>query len=316
MKEPLLFNTLDEAAIWLAEATGESWTAREVLNAVITRHDHRNGTELTTMLQAAPPLGTEFGLYGLGGLNEPLGDPFLLRRRLGWMLIPVHLNAAKLILACGEADFSFVCIDKDRDQDRGAVNNSVWVMPFGESVRVKLSMLGIGGNPLKRLALLLDAPMVVPHYVQFNIGAPPKSLPAPSAERTPKEVSRETRTEIGVLGSTPAAGMRPLLLSGKDIDVGQQSSAWLLNKPRRVKDPLASMIYNVLKTAHVAGEPCPRAREVCDRLEQNRPRDFVGIVGDEIKFLDGDGNVETKNMEAVRSRIKRFTMLKRAPEGR
>jgi hypothetical protein len=182
MKEPLLWNTLDEAAIWLAEATGESWTVRQVLNAVIVSNGSQG--DLMTPLRAAPPLGTEFGVYDILG-GERGSDAYPLRRRLGWRMVPIHLNAAKLILACGECNFSYVDpVDRRNDDDSTSPGECVWVMPFGTELRVNLSMLGISHNDLKALAEQLKTPVVVPHYVGFRIGAPPsRANPVPSNMR-------------------------------------------------------------------------------------------------------------------------------------
>lgn len=289
MKEPLLFNTLDEAGTWLTEETGSSWSARQVLNAVITTHDTQRGTKMTTVLQAAPPLGTEFGLYELDVEAKTSRGPFSLKQKLGWVLIPVDLNSAKLMLACGEADITFLSMPESRGEE-GVYTPPVCTMPLGESVRINLSMLGLGGGALKDLAARLAIPAAVPRNSQFNIGASPRLLPPPVVAEI-EIPSARTEVETG-----PQAG----------------GATWVLNKPLRVKDPLAWMIYIALKAAHVAGRPRPDAREVYDYIDTQRPAGFVEINGDEIKFLDADGNVDTKGIVEVRRRITRATAT-RAP---
>lgn len=58
---PLAWNTLDEAAVYIAENTGAEWTNKDVLNAAINYPISKH-TNLT-FLQVAFPLETEFGYY-------------------------------------------------------------------------------------------------------------------------------------------------------------------------------------------------------------------------------------------------------------
>jgi hypothetical protein len=126
--------------------------------------------------------------------------------------------------------------------------------------------------------------------------------------RQPSPIFQEDEKEIAVYSSA--------LKIPSSTPNGQQSSpaliplvepAWTLKKLERVRDMLAPMIYAALKEAHSAGEPCPTAREVMERIEHKRPREFLGIAGDDIKFLDVNGDSDTANIEAVRSRIRRLT---------
>jgi hypothetical protein len=104
-----------------------------------------------------------------------------------------------------------------------------------------------------------------------------------------------------------SAANQPLLPVPRHILQLPSAPSWKLKKPERIADPLAMMIYAVLKDAYNTNEPCPKARDVLDRLAEKRPPDFLQVVGDSISFLDADGNAESANIGAVRNRINRMT---------
>jgi hypothetical protein len=112
------------------------------------------------------------------------------------------------------------------------------------------------------------------------------------------ELPLPTRTEAGESVSSAAA------------NPSSSGPGWSIKKPERVVDSLTTMIYGVLKDAYAAGEPCPKARDVMDRLAEKKPPDFLQVADDSISFLDLDGNAETANIDAVRNRIKRMTAVK------
>lgn len=98
--------------------------------------------------------------------------------------------------------------------------------------------------------------------------------------------------------ASAASEAEPALESGRD---------WILKAQERVRDPLAIMIYDVLKTAHSAGEQRPKARDVMNAIAAKKPADFVELIGDEIKVVDARGNHDAVTMERVRARINRMT---------
>jgi hypothetical protein len=87
----------------------------------------------------------------------------------------------------------------------------------------------------------------------------------------------------------------------------QRGEEWSLRPQERVRDPLATMIYDVLKAAYTAGEPCPKARDVMNAIAAKKPRDFVELLDDEIKVIDAKGDHDSVSSERIRARIDRMT---------
>jgi hypothetical protein len=86
---------------------------------------------------------------------------------------------------------------------------------------------------------------------------------------------------------------------------------WILKAQERVRDPLATMIYQTLKAAQAAGHPRPKARQVMEAIAESKHSDFIELTDhDEIKFLDKNGNPDTADIEEVRSRINRITIVR------
>ena len=97
MREPLVWNTLDEAAEWLAELTGESWNLRRVLDTALRfplEGTYKNGpSNLKTAISAAIPHGHQTQAYILDtgeGRKEIEGSLHLLGIAKGRVCVPIH----------------------------------------------------------------------------------------------------------------------------------------------------------------------------------------------------------------------------------
>lgn len=62
-------------------------------------------------------------------------------------------------------------------------------------------------------------------------------------------------------------------------------------------------LYQTLKAAHVAGQPCPKARDVLDAWAKKPPLD-VQVMSDGVKYNDGLGNPKEANLKAIQQAIK------------
>ncbi len=62
-------------------------------------------------------------------------------------------------------------------------------------------------------------------------------------------------------------------------------------------------LYQALKTAYIAGQPCPKARDVLDTWKLNPPPD-VQVMPDGVKYDDGLGNQKEANLKAIQQAIK------------
>lgn len=98
---------------------------------------------------------------------------------------------------------------------------------------------------------------------------------------------------------------------GLPVTAGSNDPTWILKAQERVRDPLATMIYQTLKAAKAAGHPRPKARQVMEAIAESKHSDFIELTDhDEIKFLDKNGNPDTADIEEVRSRINRITIVR------
>ncbi|MFZ2387384.1 MAG: hypothetical protein WAW69_06220 [Polaromonas sp.] len=62
-------------------------------------------------------------------------------------------------------------------------------------------------------------------------------------------------------------------------------------------------LYQVLKAAHIAGKPRPKARDVLNIWELKPPPD-VQVMPDGVKYNDGLGNPKEANLKAIQQAIK------------
>ena len=62
-------------------------------------------------------------------------------------------------------------------------------------------------------------------------------------------------------------------------------------------------LFQVLKAAYIAGQPCPKARDVLNTWELNPPSD-VQVMSDGVKYNDSLGNPKEANLKAIQQAIK------------
>ena len=62
-------------------------------------------------------------------------------------------------------------------------------------------------------------------------------------------------------------------------------------------------LYQVLRDAHTAGKPCPKAREVLD-IWREKPPPEVQVMSDGVKYNDGLGNPKEADLKAIQQAIK------------
>lgn len=61
-------------------------------------------------------------------------------------------------------------------------------------------------------------------------------------------------------------------------------------------------LYQILKAAHVAGKPCPKARDVLEAWRSNPPSD-IEVMSDGVKYNDGVGTRKEANLRAMQQSI-------------
>lgn len=62
-------------------------------------------------------------------------------------------------------------------------------------------------------------------------------------------------------------------------------------------------LLKVLKAAHIAGQACPKAREVLDLWRLNLPSEVSEVMSDGLKYYDKNGETKFANLNAIRQAI-------------
>ena len=81
--------------------------------------------------------------------------------------------------------------------------------------------------------------------------------------------------------------------------------SWTLKKPQRFQG-YSKPLYDLLKAAHIAGQPCPKARDVLDKWKENPPPDVATVTDNGLKYYDAKGNTKPADLEAIRKAIDRM----------
>lgn len=84
------------------------------------------------------------------------------------------------------------------------------------------------------------------------------------------------------------------------------AESWHLKEPERERG-YNYELYRILKAAHDAGKPCPKARDVLDSWGANRPPNISEVMPDGFKYLDPKGNTKAADLELLRKTIDRMT---------
>lgn len=151
--EPLLWNTLDEAAAWLSQMRGETWTAKKVIDAALRVHQQDARHPKTTLISAVLPHGCAYGVYVWDAAKGSPSNPFVPKFPGAIpATAPIPLWQAGLgdILLRGKTEVSLL-----PDRESRIEGEYHFIKPFGTSVEVTMDMLGISGRELEQLAKLL-----------------------------------------------------------------------------------------------------------------------------------------------------------------
>lgn len=147
MLEPLLLNTLEEAADWLTEKTKTKVTYKHILSAEIRRYKSAkpfiHSRPPKSIINIALPRDTEFSMYGWVD-----GDGFVFKHYASWMLVPLYLVHLWELLIHGETKVS---IAQYPDDQRGDGESYIFVGPVLKGCNSDMSMVRIKGNDLKEL---------------------------------------------------------------------------------------------------------------------------------------------------------------------
>jgi|GEM_PF-6340740 len=90
------------------------------------------------------------------------------------------------------------------------------------------------------------------------------------------------------------------------VKAASDGPVWHLTEPKRYQG-YGKPLYDLLKAAHIARQPCPKARDVLDAWKKNPPFGVTEVMVDGIKYYDANGNTKTADLGAIRAAINRMT---------
>lgn len=157
MYEPMTANTLAEAADWLAEATGERWTPKRVLDVAIAK----SGGAKRSCISVVPPRFTPFGFYE----HVPTTDMTIFRRLELNCRFPLLVECATDIFDHGDVRISSITAQDE------AGSNCVCIEPAGSFVNVTAEMLRLGRTELIALLHALQSDAALPSLPPLTIEA-------------------------------------------------------------------------------------------------------------------------------------------------
>jgi hypothetical protein len=144
MDEPLIWNSLDEAAAWLTQATAKPWSVKAVLDAEINRVKSvaKNGEIPRPLIKIVMPRSTSFGRYKIKkGQYMREGEAF-------WRgPVPLALSHLHDLLLHGSTRVGLVQSPEDDDGER----ESVFIDSIEDEHIADMKQAGIKGDDLKYL---------------------------------------------------------------------------------------------------------------------------------------------------------------------
>lgn len=93
------------------------------------------------------------------------------------------------------------------------------------------------------------------------------------------------------------------------VDIPEGMS-WTLIKPQRFQG-YSKPLYDLLRAAHIAEQPCPKARDVLETWKKNPPLDVSEVTDNGLKYYDTKGNTKPADLEAIRKTIGRMIKVVR-----
>ena len=147
MDEPMVWNSLEEAAVWLASATNKAWTARQVLSAEIKlAQSYQSGGK--THIKAVMPRNTSFGYYQPQIGKDATKNPFIRKSNAPWMNIPLAIPHLYSLLIHEETRVGLVRAPDDED---GREGEYIFLDPIEQEHVISIKFAGITGRDLKSL---------------------------------------------------------------------------------------------------------------------------------------------------------------------
>ncbi|HEX7913895.1 MAG TPA: hypothetical protein VF534_38265 [Paraburkholderia sp.] len=147
---PLRWNTLDEAALWLSEVTGEAWSPRRILNDVLNLYRVTKGNvPPPTCLRCAPPHGTTFGRYKWDAKNGTPSNSFVYVCDAPYQTVALYPSQVDDLLKTGETR---ITLAEESEDAYGREGDYVFVEPMAQGLKVGVSSVGMGAVDLQDFA--------------------------------------------------------------------------------------------------------------------------------------------------------------------
>lgn len=141
------------------------------------------------------------------------------------------------------------------------------------------------------------------------LGTELAAFTASIAEPQQTALATDTATPVSVAADSASGGVKP--------ESGHLAvcSDWTLVKPQRFQG-YRNPLYDLLKAAHIAGKPCPKARDVLEAWREKAPPEVAMMLADSLDYYDAKGGTKPLNLNAIRKAINRLTRVKRPTTGR
>lgn len=203
MKNPLGVSTLEEAASWLSEYSGQQWSAREVLDLGFKRSladFQRDGVEASPTLWAALPLSTRF-MFRRWTVERGCE-----RRPTDWQLVPItYENVFALLCGGGSAAVEFPRASDPWDGEDGLCIDSP-----DTHVLVSIDMLRVYARDLVCLAAESTASAETEQSVSTDQPNRADAEPVPEeADSQPKDHEQELADLFDPVGKAQLEAMFP-----------------------------------------------------------------------------------------------------------
>ena len=112
------------------------------------------------------------------------------------------------------------------------------------------------------------------------------------------------RTAVEVIPPAPAAPPEAVVMPSPAVPAVAES--WHIKKPERAHG-YTWELYSVLKDAHDAGKPRPKARDVLDSWAECKPIDILEVTRVAFKCKNSNGSVKSVSIDSLRTAIDRMT---------
>ncbi len=110
----------------------------------------------------------------------------------------------------------------------------------------------------------------------------------------------------GVKADTNVPASAAILATAPVVPTGVIGGVnWTLKKPQRFPG-YTKPLYDLLKAAHITGQPRPKARDVLDKWKENPPPDVAEVTDNGLKYYDAKGNTKPADLGAIRKAIGRM----------